>query len=191
MDVNLDRVKSFKTPEEFCEWLGVNHAKEKELWLKIFKKASKIPSVNWEDAVIEAIAWGWIDGIKKSCDESAYFQRFTPRRKASGWSKRNCNHAENLIGAGRMQEAGLKLVDAAKADGRWQAAYAGSAEMEIPEDFLKALSANKDAEAFFGTLNRANLFAIYHRLHNAKKPQTRQNRMEKILGMLARGEKFY
>ncbi len=191
MDVNFDNVKSFKTPDEFCDWLKVNHAEKKELWLKIFKKASKIPSVNWEEAVIEAIAWGWIDGIKKTCDETAYFQRFTARRKASGWSKRNCNHAENLIETGRMQEAGQAQVDAAKADGRWQSAYAGSAEMEIPEDFLKALAANRDAEVFFGTLNRANLFAIYHRLHSAKKPQTRKNRMDKILTMLARGEKFH
>ncbi len=191
MDVNPNKVESFETPQGFCNWLKENHAKENELWLKIFKKKSKIPSINWGEAVIEAIAWGWIDGIKKSHSETAYFQRFTPRTKTSRWSKINCNHAETLIGNGRMREPGFKVIQAARSDGRWASAYAGSAEMEIPADFLLALAANKNAEVVFHTLNRANLFSIYHRLQSAKKPQTRQNRMDKIIGMLARGEKFH
>lgn len=191
MDVNLDKVASFDTPAAFCGWLEENHATETELWMKIYKKSAKLPSINWEEAVIEALAWGWIDGLKKSHDALSYFQRFTPRTKTSGWSKKNCGHAERLIQNGLMRPSGLREVEKAKSDGRWDSAYAGSSDMEIPEDFLVALAANSTANAFYKTLNRANLFAIYHRLHSAKKPQTRQSRMDKIIDMLARGEKFH
>ncbi len=191
MEVNTDNIKSFDNPAEFCAWLKANHASSKELWLKIFKKSSGIPSVTWEEAVIEAIAWGWIDGLKKSHDEKAYFQRFTPRTKKSGWSKKNQGHAESLIKNGRMQKSGLKEVEAAKSDGRWEAAYTGSSDMEFPKDFLEILAGNNAAEIFFKTLNRTNLYSIYHRIHTAKSPQTRQNRIDKIMGMLARGEKFH
>ncbi len=189
LDVNLDRVETFESPAEFRDWLAQNHAQAPEIWLKIYKKASKIPSIDWEQAVIEAIAWGWIDGIKKSCDRRSYYQRFTPRRARSNWSQKNCDHAENLIVKGRMQAPGLADVSAAKADGRWDAAYAGSATMEIPADFLAALADNPKARAFYETLNRSSIFVIYHRLHSAKRPQTRADRMAKLLDMLARGEK--
>ncbi|MDO6589339.1 hypothetical protein DS901_03190 [Loktanella sp. D2R18] len=189
MDVNLDRVKAFENPAEFCDWLAQNHAQAPEIWLKIFKKASKIPSIDWEQAVIEAIAWGWIDGIKKSCDTLSYYQRFTPRRARSNWSQKNREHAENLIVKGRMQAPGLTHVTAAKTDGRWNAAYAGSATMETPSDFLAALTDNPKALAFYETLNRSSIFVIYHRLHSAKRPQTRADRMAKLLDMLERGEK--
>jgi len=191
MEIDPNKIESFAKPAEFFAWLKENHATEKELWLKIFKKTSNVASITWEEAVIEAIAWGWIDGLKKSCDATAYFQRLTPRSKRSSWSKRNCGHAENLIANGRMKAAGLKEVERAKSDGRWDAAYAGSADMVIPEDFLVELSVNKRANAFYKTLNRANLFAIYHRLHSAKTTKTRQNRMDKIIAMLERGEKFH
>lgn len=189
MDVNLDRVEAFENPAEFCDWLAQNHAQAPDIWLKIYKKASKIPSIDWEQAVIEAIAWGWIDGIKKSCDTLSYYQRFTPRRARSNWSQKNRDHAENLMTKGRMQAPGLAHVSAAKADGRWDAAYAGSATMEIPADFLAALADNPKARAFYETLNRSSIFVIYHRLHSAKRPQTRADRMAKLLDMLARGEK--
>jgi uncharacterized protein YdeI (YjbR/CyaY-like superfamily) len=189
LDVDFDRVKTFETPTDFCAWLAVNHAQAPELWLKIYKKTSKIPSIDWEQAVIEAIAWGWIDGIKKSNDKLSYFQRFTPRRARSNWSQKNCDHVDNLIKSGRMQAPGLIHVMAAKADGRWDNAYAGSAGMQIPADFLAALAANPDAQAFYETLNRSSIFTIYHQLHSAKRPQTRQGRMVNILGMLARSEK--
>ena len=116
MDVNMDRVEHFTTPDEFCVWLSAHHAQAPELWIKIYKKASKIPSINWEEAVIEALAWGWIDGIKKSCDQASYFQRFTPRRARSNWSQKNCDHVETLVKAGRMQQPGLAQVAAAKAE---------------------------------------------------------------------------
>ncbi|SFR33528.1 Uncharacterized conserved protein YdeI, YjbR/CyaY-like superfamily, DUF1801 family [Yoonia tamlensis] len=189
MEVNLDRVESFTTPDEFCGWLSVYHGQAPELWIKIYKKASKIPSIDWEQAVIEALAWGWIDGIKKSNDAVSYYQRFTPRRARSNWSQKNCDHVEALLKAGRMQAPGLAQVDAAKADGRWDQAYAGSGTMEIPADFLAELADNPDAQAFYQTLSRSNIFAIYHRLHSAKRPQTRETRMAKILEALARGEK--
>jgi uncharacterized protein YdeI (YjbR/CyaY-like superfamily) len=191
MDVNSDRIESFADPAAFCDWLSQNHAKASEVWIKIFKKASKVPSVTWEETVIEAIAWGWIDGLRKSNDETSYFQRFTRRTKTSGWSRKNCDHAQTLIQNGRMRAPGLLEIEKAKSDGRWALAYAGSAEMEIPGDFLTALATNSAAEAFFQTLNKANLFAIYYRLHTAKKPQTRQDRMQRIIEMLARGEKFH
>jgi uncharacterized protein YdeI (YjbR/CyaY-like superfamily) len=185
----MDKVHTFDGPAAFCAWLADYHAQETELWIKIYKKASKIPSINWEEAVIEAIAWGWIDGIKKSYDKDSYFQRLTPRRARSNWSQKNCNHVENLIKIGRMQKPGLLQVEAAKADGRWENAYAGSATMEIPEDFLTALAADPKAQAFYETLSRSSVFAIYHRLHSAKRVQTREDRMAKLLDMLARGEK--
>jgi len=191
MKVDGDRVQSFSTPEAFCSWLETNHATENELWMKLYKKASRIPTISWEAAVIEALAWGWIDSTKKSFDEQAYLQRFSPRRKKSNWSKKNCEHAEKLVKDGRMQPAGLQKMNEAKADGRWDAAYAGSASMEIPDDFLEQLNRNRAAKKMFQTLNRTNLFSIYHQLHSAKKEETRQRRIDKIIAMLARGETFH
>ena len=191
MEVDPKKVENFETSGQFADWLKRHHADEKEVWLKIFKTSSNSASITWTEAVIEAIAWGWIDGLKKSNDEESYFQRFTPRATSSGWSKRNCKHAEALIESGRMEKPGRREVEAAKSDGRWDAAYAGSAEMEIPEDFLEELSRNKKAEKFYKTLNRTNLYSIYHRLKTAKKEETRQNRMSKIIDMLSRGETFH
>lgn len=188
MDVDEAKTHAFETAKDFGRWLSQHHADEGVLWLKVYKKGSGIASVNWEEAVIEALAWGWIDGLKKSNDETSWFQRFTPRKPKSGWSKKNRTHVENLIADGRMQVPGLQAVNDAKADGRWDEAYAGSAGMEIPEDFLNAISKNAKAKRTFDGLNRANLFAIYGRLHSAKKEETRQNRMKQIIGLLERGE---
>lgn len=183
--------KSFATLAELDAWLKKNHAKESELWVRMFKKGSGTPSVDWGDCVIAGLTWGWIDGQRKTFDEVSFIQRITPRRAKSTWSKKNREHAERLIAEGRMQPAGLAHVEAARADGRWDAAYAGSAEMEIPEDFLKELKKNHAAAAFFATLNRQNLFAIYHRLHNAKRPETRAKRVMAIIAQLAEGKAFH
>jgi len=191
MNENTDTFGVFADQQQFLDWLQINHASETEIWLKIFKKASGIPSINWDEAVVAAIAWGWIDGLKRSHDDLAYLQRFTPRTKRSVWSKRNCDHAENLISQGRMQEPGLVAVELARASGKWEAAYAGSADMEIPQDFLDALARNEKAQGFFNTLNRTNLFSIYLRLKTAQKPQTRHARMIRIIEMLSKGEKFH
>ena len=186
---NKDRILAFEDASAFGDWLENNHASEPELWLKIFKKGSGRRSIDWNEAVIEALCWGWIDGVKKSYDDKAYLQRFTPRRARSNWSKRNREHVERLIEEGRMQEPGMKHVRAARADGRWEAAYAPSSEMTIPEDFLTALEKRPEARAFFDTLSRQHLFTIYHRLHTPKKPETRQRWFEKLLTMLEKGEK--
>lgn len=185
------RIQAFEDAAAFREWLAANHASQPELWVKMFKKASGRKSINWEEAVIEALCWGWIDGVKKSFDEQAFLQRFTPRRKGSNWSQRNREHVERLLAEGKMQEAGLSHVRAAQADGRWEAAYAPSSQMTVPDDFLAALEERPTAKSFFATLNKQNRYAIAYALQSAKKPETRQKRLEKFLTMLENGEKLY
>ncbi|WP_286764927.1 MULTISPECIES: YdeI/OmpD-associated family protein [Rhodopirellula] len=182
------RIMSFSTPTELGEWLAVNHACESELWVKVFKKQTGIPSATWDEIVVEVLCWGWIDGIKKSIDDQAYLQRVTPRKPRSSWSKRNREHAERLIRDGRMQESGLKHVHSAKEDGRWENAYKAS-EMKVPVDFLDALESNSEAKRFFETLNQSSRYVIAHGLMSAKKAETRQRRFEKFMGMLVRKEK--
>ena len=176
----------FETPEDLGRWLKEHHATESELWVKIFKKHTGHLSVTWDDVVVESLCWGWIDGIRKSIDEHAYLQRITPRKKASNWSKRNREHAERLISKGRMTEHGLVHVRAAKADGRWETAYAAS-EIDVPADFLGALDDKPEAKRFFATLNKSGRYVIAHGLISAKKPETRQRRFEKFMDMLERG----
>ncbi len=189
-DPDQTRIQAFEDASAFGQWLALNHASESEVWVKMYKKGSGQKTINWEEGVIEALCWGWIDGIKKSFDDQAYLQRFTPRRPGSNWSKRNREHVKRLIAAGRMQEPGLVHVRAAQADGRWAAAYASS-EMTVPEDFLAALEKRPAAKAFFETLNKQNRYAIAYRLQTAKKPETRQKRLEQFLDMLEKGEKLY
>jgi uncharacterized protein YdeI (YjbR/CyaY-like superfamily) len=176
--------KSFPNSQALGEWMADNHASAKELWVRVYKSASGEPSVTWADCVVEAIRYGWIDGQKKPLDDSSYLQRLSPRKPGSNWSSKNREHANRLIQEGRMTRAGLVHVDAAKRDGRWENAYAGSADMKIPEDFLAALNHLPKAKKFFATLNRQNLFSIYYRLQSAKKPETRAKRMAQILSML-------
>ncbi|EAR62297.1 YdeI/OmpD-associated family protein [Neptuniibacter caesariensis] len=178
---------SFTTPEALHLWLKANHASESELWIKIFKVKSGMQSVTWDEVVVESLCWGWIDGIKKSVDEHAYLQRITPRKAKSVWSKRNREHAERLIGEGRMMAAGLAQVEAAKADGRWANAYTAS-EMEVPEDFINALDDYPEAKAFYATLAKSRRYVIAHGLISAKKAETRQRRFVKFIEALARGE---
>ena len=182
------RIKAFEKPDDLGQWLKVNHASETELWVKIYKKNTKIDSVTWNDVVIEALCWGWIDGIKKSIDDQAYLQRITPRKARSNWSKRNTEHVERLLNENRMMESGIVHVDAAKADGRWQNAYVVS-EMQVPSDFLAALESKPSAKRFFETLNKSNRYAIAYGLISAKKADTRQRRFEKFMKMLVQEEK--
>lgn len=179
----------FATPKALAKWLKENHASESELWIKIFKKRSGVPSVSWEQLVIETLCWGWIDGVKKSLDEHTYVQRITPRKARSAWSKKNTEHVERLTAEGRMQEQGLVHVRAAKADGRWQAAYSPASEMNVPADFIAAVESRPKLKVFFETLNRSSRYVIAYGLSTAKKPETRQRRFEKFLDMLARNEK--
>ena len=182
------KIVAFASPEELGQWLRVNHARESELWVMMFKKKTGMPSVGWNDVVIETLCWGWIDGIKKSIDDEAYLQRITPRTPRSNWSKRNREHAKRLIDEGRMQEPGLVQVRAAKADGRWKNAYTAS-EMKVPADFLAALESNPKAKQFFETLTKSSHYVIAYGLTSAKKPETRQRRFAKFINMLVREQK--
>lgn len=179
--------RGFSTQEDLEKWLRANHAEERELWVRIFKKDSGTLSVTWQDCVIVCLAWGWIDGAKRALDDASFLQRVTPRRPKSSWSKKNREHAERLIAEGRMQPAGLVHVEAARADGRWQRAYAGSAEMKLPDDFLGMLDAHPAAKAFFATLKRAQVYSIYYHLQAAKRIETRARRIDAILAALAEG----
>lgn len=181
---------AFETAETFETWLVDNQDDSNGLWLKIFKKDSGIKTINYAEALDVALCYGWIDGQKKAFDEQAWLQRFCPRRAKSIWSKINIGHVERLINAGRMRPAGLKAIEKAKADGTWERAYDSQSNITIPEDFLKELSKNKKAEAFFMGLNKTNLFSIGFRLQTAKKQETREKRMKEIIEMLAKGEKF-
>ena len=184
-------IKSFRSPQKWETWLAANHASVDGVWLRFFKKDSGKATLTYAEALDVALCYGWIDGQKDKYDVESWLQKFTPRRAKSIWSKRNREHVARLIEENRMQPAGLREVEAAKADGRWDQAYDSPANMEVPEDFLHAVSKDKDAEAFFKTLNKANTYAIAWRLQTAKKPETRARRMGVILDMLARGEKFH
>lgn len=185
------KIRGFRSPADFRKWLAANHGRTEGLWLRIFKKASGQPSITYAEALDEALCFGWIDGLKHSHDERSWLQKFTPRRARSGWSKINTQHAERLIRAGQMQPPGHAQVEAAKNDGRWTAAYDSSIHVTFPDDFLTALGKNKKAKAFFDSLSKANRYAIGYRLQTAKRPETRQRRMETILEMLRRGEAFH
>jgi uncharacterized protein YdeI (YjbR/CyaY-like superfamily) len=177
------KIMTCAAPKDLERWLKVNHAAEKELWVKIFKKMTGVPSVTWDDVVIEALCWGWIDGVKKSIDDQAYLQRITPRKARSNWSKRNREHAERLINEGRMSESGLVHIQAAKKDGRWANAYVAS-EMKVPTDFLTALESKPKAKQFYETLNKSSRYVIAYGLASAKKPETRQKRFAKFMDMM-------
>lgn len=187
-EINSTKIMSFTSPTELGQWLKRNHAIETELWIKIFKVKSNIPSVSWNDVVVESLCWGWIDGIKKSIDDQAYLQRITPRKPRSNWSKRNTEHAERLIIEGRMMASGLKHITEAKADARWAAAYVVS-QIEVPEDFIAALNNKPIAKQFFETLTKTNRYVIALGLTSAKKTETRQRRFIKYMDMLERQEK--
>ena|ERR687895_1678525 len=184
-------IVSFQSAREWEEWLATNHASSVGIWLRFFKKGSGKPTVTHDEALDVALCYGWIDGQAKKYDELSWLHKFTPRRARSVWSRRNTEHVERLIKENRMKPPGLAEVEAAKADGRWTKAYDSPSKMTMPEDFLKELSKNKEAKAFFETLNKANIYAIAWRLQTAKKPQTREKRMKAILTMLAKGEKFH
>jgi uncharacterized protein YdeI (YjbR/CyaY-like superfamily) len=154
------------------------------VWLKIAKKGSGIASVTYDEALDVALCYGWIDGQKKTFDNDHFLQKFTPRRSKSLWSKRNINKVAELTAANRMQPAGLAEVEAAKQDGRWEAAYDSAKNMTLPADFLKALAESEQAQATFNTLNQTNLYAIAWRLQTARSPETRKRRLETILAML-------
>jgi len=181
----------FRNAAKFRKWLAANHRQAEGIWLRISKKNSAKSSVTYAEALDEALCFGWIDGQKQPQDDSSWLQGFSRRRPKSGWSKINTKHAERLIAKKKMKPAGQAEIDAAKKDGRWTSAYDSPSNATFPEDFLAAVRRDKKAKAFFESLNKANLYAIAYRLQTAKKPETRQKRMEMILGMLAAGRAFH
>jgi len=187
----LPKIISFPSARDLRTWLATHHTEQGGIWLRIYKKDSGVATVTYTEALDQALCFGWIDGQKKPYDNKSWLQRFRPRRPRSGWSKRNTAHVERLIKSREMAPAGLKEVKAAKADGRWTAAYESFSQAAVPEDFLNRLARNKKAKAFFGTLNKTNLYSISYRLQTAKQPETREKRLRAIIEMLARGEKFH
>jgi uncharacterized protein YdeI (YjbR/CyaY-like superfamily) len=185
------QVKSFSSVRGFESWLSKNHNTADGIWVRIYKKNSGTSSITHEEALEVSLCYGWIDSQGKSYDEFSHLQKFTPRTSRSIWSKRNKMLFAKLKKQGRMTPAGLKEANAAKADGRWARAYDSFSKMKIPEDFLKELSKNKEAEAFFKTLNKTNLYSIGWRLQTAKKSETREKRKKIIIEMLANGKKFH
>jgi uncharacterized protein YdeI (YjbR/CyaY-like superfamily) len=177
--------------EEWELWLEENHASSSGIWLRIYKKDAGVKTILYPEALDGALCYGWIDGQKRPFDEESWLQRLSPRRPKSLWSKINTAHVERLLRLGKIKEAGHRAIEAAKKDGRWEAAYHSPGRATIPKDFVAALSSNKKARAFFGTLNKTNLYSIAWRLQTAKKPETRARRMKAILQMLAKGKKFH
>jgi uncharacterized protein YdeI (YjbR/CyaY-like superfamily) len=184
-------VISFSALEEWELWLEKNHADCCGIWLRIYKKDSDVKSVSYAQALDGALCYGWIDGLKRPFDKKSWIQRFTPRRPKSLWSRINTGHVERLMELGKIKPPGLQAIEAAKEDGRWEAAYHSPGGATIPKDFLAALARNKKARAFFEGLNRTNVYSIAWRLQTAKKPETRARRMKAILQMLAEGKKFH
>ena len=184
-------VIAFKSQEAFEVWLGSQGTGGRGLWLKIAKKSSGIASISRDEAVDAALCHGWIDGQLDSFDDRYWLIRFTPRQQASIWSEKNRARALELVAWKRMQPAGLSEIERAKKDGRWDKAYAAQSTAQVPDDLARALSKNKKAKAFFETLDSKNRFAILHRVHTAKKSETRSARIEKFVAMLAQGETIY
>jgi uncharacterized protein YdeI (YjbR/CyaY-like superfamily) len=185
------KIKSFRTEAAFATWMKANHARETEIWLKIHKKGSGLPTVSAAQALDVALCWGWIDGIRKSFDSHSFLQRYTPRRPRSIWSQVNREHVARLTAAGRMTPHGQRQVDAARADGRWDAAYApirSANQATIPDDLRTAIEASPRACATFRTLGRQNLFALAFRTNHMKTPAGRARKIAQLVEMLARGE---
>jgi uncharacterized protein YdeI (YjbR/CyaY-like superfamily) len=184
-------VLEFESAAQWGHWLAAHHDTAREAWLRLAKKGSSQVTVSRAEALEIALMYGWIDGQAATQDDTHWLQRFTPRTRRSKWSRINCEAVERLIAAGKMKPAGLAAVDAAKADGRWDAAYASPRQMEVPVDFLARLKQNSKARAFFEQLNAQNRYAILYRIADAKKPETRARRIETFVGMLERGEKIH
>ncbi|MGK2931795.1 MAG: YdeI/OmpD-associated family protein [Solirubrobacterales bacterium] len=180
----------FESGEELEAWLDANGTEADELWIEIHKKHTGVKSLTWAEIVDAALCFGWIDSQSRSIDEDRYRQRLTPRRKRSKWSKVNREKVEALVKSGRMRESGLAEVDRAKADGRWGAAYDGSATATVPDDLAKALKVRK-LEKAYAALDSQNRYAILHRIQTVKRAETRARHIEKTCEMLEKGEKHH
>lgn len=184
-------VFAFESPQAWEAWLASQPVDSRGLWLKLAKKSSGIASVSRQEAIDAALCHGWIDGQLDAFDDAFWLIRFTPRQSASKWSEKNRTRALELIKLKRMRPAGLREIERARKDGRWDAAYAPQSTAEVPDDLRAALSKNKQAGRFFETLDSANRFAVLYRVHSAKKPETRAARIEKFVAMLAEGKTIH
>ena len=182
------RIRSFPHAAAFEAWLSKHHASEPELWIKMHKKGSGMPSIDWREAVEVCLCWGWIDGIRKSLDERSFLQRITPRRPKSIWSQVNRHHVERLIAEGRMTPHGLAHVEAAKRDGRWYDAYAPQRSTELPEHLAAAIAANAAAAATLARLDRMNRFSLAFRVQSMKTTAGRKRKIAQLVRLLAAGE---
>ena len=184
-------VIAFKSQQAWDAWLTSQPAQSKGLWLKLAKKSSGVASVSKQEAIDTALCHGWIDGQLDSFDDDYWLIRFTPRQSTSKWSEKNRARALQLVELKRMRPAGLNEIERAKKDGRWEAAYAPQSTAQVPDDLHAALVKNKKAKSFFETLDSTNRYAILHRIHNAKKAETRTARIEKFVTMLIEGKTIY
>jgi uncharacterized protein YdeI (YjbR/CyaY-like superfamily) len=186
--VDSAKVREFKDSASFYTWLGKHHDKESEVWIKIHKVGSGLKSITQKEAIDVVLCWGWIDGICKRFDERSYLQRYSPRGRKSVWSQLNVANVARLVKEGRMTEHGMKHVEAAKADGRWDRAYKAGKEMKIPADLQAAIDAEPKAKAMLAKLTAQNRFSLAFRTHNMKTAAGRKKKIEAFVAMLKRGE---
>ena len=191
MPVNEDNIREFEDFDSFYAWLSEHHATSDELWIKIHKVGSGLKSITPKEAIDVVLCWGWIDAIRKRFDEQSYLQRYVPRRPKSVWSKINVENVARLSEEGRMTEHGLKQVELAKADGRWQRAYASAGEIRVPDDLRAAIAAVPEAQATFEKLSSQNRYALLVRLALLKTEAGRTKRIADTVSMLQRGETIY
>jgi uncharacterized protein YdeI (YjbR/CyaY-like superfamily) len=189
--VDPAKVHEFVDEQHFHDWLARHHDREDEVWIKLHKVGSGLPSITPKQAIDVVLCWGWIDAIRKGFDDTSYLQRYTRRRAKSTWSQINVDNVARLIKTGRMTEHGLKEVEAAKADGRWDRAYASGKALKIPDDLQAAIDAQPKARKMLATLTEQNRFALAFRMHNIKTPAGRLKKIASFVEMLARGETIY
>jgi uncharacterized protein YdeI (YjbR/CyaY-like superfamily) len=189
--VDPAKVKTFENATAFYRWLSVHHQNEEEVWIRIYKVGSGLKSITPKEAIDVCLCWGWIDAVRKRCDEKSYLQRYTRRRKRSIWSQINVDNVARLIAEGRMTEHGLREANAAKADGRWDRAYGSGRNMTIPDDLQAAIDAEPKAKRMLSTLSAQNRFALAFRVHNTKTAAGRQTKIAAFVEMLKRGETIH
>lgn len=189
--VDPKKIREFEDAESFYRWLGNHHDTADEVWIKIHKVGSGLKSITPKEAIDVVLCWGWIDGLRKGLDDKSFLQRYTPRGRKSTWSQINVDNVARLIEEGRMTEHGLKQVEAAKADGRWDRAYASGKDMKIPDDLQAAINAEPKAREMLAKLSEQNRFALAFRTHNVKTEAGRKKKIESFVEMLKRGETIY
>ncbi|MEO8154275.1 MAG: YdeI/OmpD-associated family protein [Rhizobacter sp.] len=189
--VDLAKVREFVDAESFYAWLALHHDTGDEVWIKLHKVGSGLPSITAKEAIDVVLCWGWIDAIRKGYDDKSFLQRYTRRGKRSVWSQINVDNVDRLIREGRMTEHGLVHVEAAKADGRWARAYGSGKDFKIPDDLQAAIDAEPKAKRMLATLSAQNRFALAFRVHNMKTAAGRKKKIEGFVAMLKRGETIY